>query len=56
MLLVSNPFPWMEMLSLKGKTNFFEKPVGEYQKAGVMTNADVDVHSKVEGFELDPDF
>lgn len=33
----SNPFEWMEMISLQGKTNFFEKRVGEYQKAGVMS-------------------
>lgn len=31
----SNPFDWMEMISLQGKTNFFEKRVGEYAKAGV---------------------
>lgn len=31
----TNPFPWMELISLQGKTNFFEKRVGEYQKAGV---------------------
>ena len=31
-----NPFEWMELISLEGKTNFFEKRVGEYQKAGVM--------------------
>ena len=31
-----NPFDFMEMISLTGKTNFFEKKVGEYQKAGVM--------------------
>ncbi|MEX2590745.1 MAG: ribonucleotide-diphosphate reductase subunit beta, partial [Chitinophagales bacterium] len=31
-----NPFPWMELISLQGKTNFFEKRVGDYQKAGVM--------------------
>lgn len=30
-----NPFPWMEMISLQGKTNFFEKRVGEYQKSKV---------------------
>ena len=30
-----NPFDFMEMISLQGKTNFFEKRVGEYQKAGV---------------------
>ncbi len=33
-----NPFEWMEMISLQGKTNFFERRVAEYQKAGVMTN------------------
>jgi ribonucleotide reductase beta subunit family protein with ferritin-like domain len=37
---VSNPFEWMEMISLQGKTNFFEKRVGEYQKAGVMSSMD----------------
>jgi ribonucleotide reductase beta subunit family protein with ferritin-like domain len=31
----TNPFDWMEMISLQGKTNFFEKRVGEYSKAGV---------------------
>lgn len=31
-----NPFEWMEMISMQGKTNFFEKKVGEYQKGGVM--------------------
>lgn len=36
---VENPFEWMEMISLQGKTNFFEKRVGEYQKAGVKNNA-----------------
>jgi ribonucleoside-diphosphate reductase subunit M2 len=34
----SNPFDWMELISLQGKTNFFEKRVGEYQKASVMSN------------------
>ena len=33
---VKNPFDFMENISLQGKTNFFEKRVGEYQKAGVM--------------------
>ncbi|MCS6930287.1 MAG: ribonucleoside-diphosphate reductase small subunit [Saprospiraceae bacterium] len=32
----ANPFPWMDMISIQGKTNFFEKRVGDYQKAGVM--------------------
>ena len=31
----TNPFPWMEMLGLEGKTNFFERRVSEYAKAGV---------------------
>ncbi|WP_128546281.1 ribonucleotide-diphosphate reductase subunit beta [Larkinella soli] len=34
----SNPFDFMDMISLQGKTNFFEKRVGEYQKAGVMSS------------------
>ena len=34
----TNPFDWMELISLQGKTNFFEKRVGEYQKAGVMNS------------------
>ncbi len=47
----SNPFPFMEMISLQGKTNFFEKRVAEYQKAGVMSkNEDDNV------FKLDEDF
>merc|ERR1711967_209306 len=33
----TNPFDWMELISLQGKTNFFEKRVGEYQKAEVMS-------------------
>jgi ribonucleoside-diphosphate reductase beta chain len=47
-----NPFPFMEMISLQGKTNFFEKRVAEYQKAGVMNkdNAQNNV------FKLDEDF
>lgn len=37
-----NPFDWMELLSLQGKTNFFEKRVGDYQKAGVMAGLGAD--------------
>merc|ERR1712013_717935 len=50
----SNPFDWMELISLQGKTNFFEKRVGEYQKAGVMTPAAGQEDGK--GFSLDVDF
>lgn len=35
--LTKNPFQFMENISLEGKTNFFERRVGEYQKAGVMS-------------------
>lgn len=34
----ANPFEWMELISLEGKTNFFEKRVSEYQKSGVLNN------------------
>ena len=37
---VNNPFDWMEMISLQGKTNFFEKRVGEYSKANVGLSAE----------------
>ncbi|MDZ4846120.1 MAG: ribonucleoside-diphosphate reductase small subunit [Chitinophagales bacterium] len=46
----TNPFPWMEMISLQGKTNFFEKRVAEYQKAGVTANRDDQVFSLNEEF------
>ena len=32
---IGNMFDWIEMISLQGKTNFFEKRVGEYSKSGV---------------------
>lgn len=35
---VQNPFDWMDLISLQGKTNFFEKRVGEYQKNNVMAS------------------
>jgi ribonucleoside-diphosphate reductase subunit M2 len=45
-----NPFDFMEMISLTGKTNFFEKRVGEYAKSGVGN----DGNNRV--FDLDADF
>lgn len=39
----ANPFPWMDMISIQGKTNFFEKRVGDYQKAGVMAKREEQV-------------
>merc|ERR1712060_435223 len=50
----TNPFDWMELISLQGKTNFFEKRAGEYQKAGVMS-ATAD-REEARGFSLDADF
>lgn len=47
---VSNPFDFMDMINLQGKTNFFEKRVGEYQKAGVLNG------SESAKFNLDEDF
>ncbi len=47
---VANPFPFMEMISLQGKTNFFEKRVAEYQKAGVMAD------KEEQTFSMDEDF
>jgi len=47
----SNPFDFMDMISLQGKTNFFEKRVAEYQKAGVM-NTD----SEAQKISFDADF
>jgi ribonucleoside-diphosphate reductase beta chain len=47
----TNPFDFMEMISLQGKTNFFEKRVGEYQKAGVLNS-----ENDNDKFSLDQDF
>jgi len=49
----ANPFDFMELISLTGKTNFFENRVAEYQKAGVNTNAN---NKQVKSFSLDEDF
>jgi len=46
---VENPFDFMENISLEGKTNFFEKRVGEYQKSGVM-------HATSRNFSLTENF
>lgn len=47
---VANPFDWMEMISLQGKTNFFEKRVSEYSKSGVGVEATQQVISFDEDF------
>jgi ribonucleoside-diphosphate reductase beta chain len=48
---VTNPFDFMDMLSIQGKSNFFEKRVSEYQKAGVLNSG-----QETLGFTLDADF
>lgn len=47
---VDNPFPWMDMISLQGKTNFHERRVGEY----ALANVSPDFTSRV--FDLCADF
>lgn len=46
----NNPFDFMELISLQGKTNFFERRVSEYQKSGVMSNKRNHEFSLVEDF------
>src|SRR5690606_29458052 len=46
----ANPFDWMELISLEGKTTFFEKRVSEYQRPGVLSDRDS------QSFTLDADF
>jgi ribonucleoside-diphosphate reductase beta chain len=48
----TNPFDFMDMLSIQGKSNFFEKRVAEYQKAGVMNHSGTSNH----GFSMDEEF
>jgi ribonucleoside-diphosphate reductase beta chain len=47
----SNPFDWMDMISIQGKTNFFERRVAEYQKSGVGGN-----RAETRVFKIDCDF
>jgi ribonucleoside-diphosphate reductase subunit M2 len=49
----TNPFDWMELISLQGKTNFFEKRVGEYSKSNVGV---ADKDDKCMSFSTDLDF
>ncbi|MEP6748475.1 MAG: ribonucleoside-diphosphate reductase small subunit [Bacteroidota bacterium] len=50
MFNATNPFDFMEMISLEGKTNFFEKRVGDYQKSGVLSG------KEAQAFSVDEDF
>ena len=59
---VTNPFDFMDMISLQGKTNFFEKRVSDYQKSGVnqsVAKTKEETNNNVgasKGFVLDEDF
>jgi ribonucleoside-diphosphate reductase beta chain len=46
----TNPFDFMEMISLQGKTNFFEKRVGDYQKSGILSSKETQTFSLEEDF------
>lgn len=50
-----NPFDWMELISMQGKTNFFERKVSEYQKAGVV-NSTKEGNGNAFAFSTDIDF
>ena len=52
----ANPFDWMELISLQGKTNFFEKRVAEYQKANVMSSISSADSVITNTFSLEVDF
>lgn len=52
---VTNPFDFMENISLAGKTNFFEKRVSDYQKAGVMAKSNKE-EAEGDAFAFDEDF
>jgi len=47
---VANPFDFMELISIPGKTNFFERRVSEYQKSGVMSSKEENVFTTAEEF------
>jgi len=53
MYCASNPFDWMVLISLEGKTNIFERRVAEYQKAGVAMSVKLE---EEDDFVLDADF
>lgn len=53
--MAENPFPFMENISMEGKTNFFERRVGEYQKSGVM-NSTKEPDASQHVFSKDEDF
>lgn len=53
---VTNPFDFMDMISLQGKTNFFEKRVSDYSKANVVHSNQKAEPTAAKTFSLDEDF
>ena len=51
-----NPFDWMDMISLEGKTNFFERRFGEYKKSGVMASLQEDTVGNRMSLNFEADF
>jgi len=52
----ATPLEFMELISLQGKSNFFERRVSEYARAGVMTSLEVGGSAKNYSFSVDEDF
>jgi ribonucleoside-diphosphate reductase subunit M2 len=52
----TNPFDFMEMISLQGKANFFESRVSAYSKSSVNQSIDADHSAVKKGFTMDDDF
>jgi ribonucleoside-diphosphate reductase beta chain len=48
----NNPFDFMENIAIQGKTNFFEKRVAEYQKAGVATNSSIEDITNIDDIDF----
>lgn len=53
---VTNPFDFMDLISIQGKTNFFERKVGEYQKSGVRTELEDGEEETALKFDTDINF
>lgn len=52
----TNPFEWMDMIVMQGKTNFFERRVGDYQKAGVMQTGEAATSVGARSLVIQDDF
>lgn len=53
---VTNPFEWMDLIAMQGKTNFFERRNGDYQKAGVMQTGEAAMSVGARSLVIQDDF